>query len=414
MTPTWTKRNGYWIATKPSKPGVFRLREGGYMARARAMDPRTGRQREIQLVLRDADAGQAYARLKDEVQRVRQGAQTATARTRFDSFAAQLQARKIATGKIKSAKGREKWADVLEHHLFPAFGSFYLQDLRRADVEEWKSRQAGRIGRGPGQYSPHTINTWLSILRVVLETAVAELELERNPMMGVEPLDTSDWHTFTEEAPNSLRPDDVPRFLSCVLELRPQFYAMAVLGIATGLRPSSLRPLRRQGPTPDVRWGEGLLLVRRSHTRGEEVMEKPKTGKVQRIHLPPDLLEVLQWHVETQLETHEQLESHLLFPAARNGRRGAGGMRSPSCLDKVFSKVGEAIGLSYPVTPKAMRRTYQDLARAAEVKDIVARSISGHATEAMQRRYSTVGAEEQRDALAKVVSLMAVRKTRAG
>src|SRR5579863_9206197 len=35
-----------------------------------------------------------------------------------------------------------------------------------------------------------------------------------------------------------------------------------------------------------------------------------------------------------------------------------------------------------------MRRTFQALARAADVKDIVTRSVSRHSTEEMQRHYS--------------------------
>lgn len=52
-----------------------------------------------------------------------------------------------------------------------------------------------------------------------------------------------------------------------------------------------------------------------------------------------------------------------------------------------------------------MRRTFQDLARAAHVTDVVTRAVSGHVTEAMQRHYSTVNAEEMRQSLARVVSL---------
>ncbi len=57
-----------------------------------------------------------------------------------------------------------------------------------------------------------------------------------------------------------------------------------------------------------------------------------------------------------------------------------------------------------------MRRTFQDLARAAEVKDIVTRAVSGHATETMQQHYSTVNAEEMRAGIAKVIDLAGVRK----
>jgi hypothetical protein len=59
-----------------------------------------------------------------------------------------------------------------------------------------------------------------------------------------------------------------------------------------------------------------------------------------------------------------------------------------------------------------MRRTFQDLARAAEVRDVVTRSISGHATEEMQRRYSTVSAVEQQTSLARVLRLMDFRRAK--
>ena len=52
-----------------------------------------------------------------------------------------------------------------------------------------------------------------------------------------------------------------------------------------------------------------------------------------------------------------------------------------------------------------MRRTYQDLARAAGIHDAVTRAISGHATPAMQLHYSTARCEEVRSALAQVAGL---------
>jgi hypothetical protein len=39
---------------------------------------------------------------------------------------------------------------------------------------------------------------------------------------------------------------------------------------------------------------------------------------------------------------------------------------------------------------RALRRTFNDRARAAQVNDLVTRSISGHLTEKMQTHYSTV------------------------
>lgn len=74
-------------------------------------------------------------------------------------------------------------------------------------------------------------------------------------------------------------------------------------------------------------------------------------------------------------------------------------------LDKPFVEVTKAVGVKKRITARAMRRTFQDLCREASVTDVVARSICGHATEAMQRRYSTVSSSEQADGLASVIRL---------
>ena len=110
-------------------------------------------------------------------------------------------------------------------------------------------------------------------------------------------------------------------------------------------------------------------------------------------------LAVLRWHVDTQLATPEQQESELLFPAVH------GKYRSPCVLNKPLDEVGLELGLTKRITQRALRRTFNDLARAAQVNDLVTRSISGHQTEQMQQHYSTVNGIEQRDALAKVISL---------
>lgn len=125
-----------------------------------------------------------------------------------------------------------------------------------------------------------------------------------------------------------------------------------------------------------------------------------KTGGDDEISVPPELIAALRWQVETQLRPGPQRESELLFPSE------VGGYRSPSSLDKPFAAVAKVIGLSKHVTPRAMRRSFQDLCRTAEVKDVVARSICGHATEAMQVRHSSVSKQEQQEGLARVIRLM--------
>ena len=133
-------------------------------------------------------------------------------------------------------------------------------------------------------------------------------------------------------------------------------------------------------------------------------MNRTKTKRDLEIKVPRLLLDVLKWHVETQLLTTEQKASDLLFP------REDGGLRDPKVLRKPFNAVATALHLKKRITPRAMRRSFQDLARSAQVADVVTRSISGHATEQMQRHYSTVSQNEQAEGLAKVLRMMDFRE----
>jgi hypothetical protein len=174
----------------------------------------------------------------------------------------------------------DEWAQTLQHHLLPAFGPMLVDTIRHADVARWRVPMAERIHGGT--YSPHTVNTWLSVMRVILKAAAMQLELARNPMDGIKNFDTSE-HVYTEEEPNSLTVQEMPAFLSKMRALCPQHFAFVCLGFFLGHRPSTLRPLRRSGPTPDVLLDEGILLVRQSRTEGDEVIATTKTKIRQRI-----------------------------------------------------------------------------------------------------------------------------------
>lgn len=422
MKSKYVNRWGYTINEKPTLPGVWRRKEGGFLVRGRATDPRTKKQHEVMRALDGDDPGAAHRHLQDLLGAIRSPlAQTSASKVLFADYAVSLLARKVQRGDIKSAKTRRLWGDVLEQHLIPAFGTVAVDEMRRADIQKWLDDATSKMRRPteervlvPGvspkrrplvaRAAPRTINIRLAILRVIVNAFVEEHDLERNPMRGIRLLDTSDHPTYTDEEPNSLTVQEARAFLVKMREAFPQHFAMTALGFATGLRPSTMRPLRREGAQADVLWEEHVLLVRRSQTLGDEVMNTPKTRKRQRIALPKDLMDVLRWHVDTLPDQGPMKESDLLFPSE------VGGFRAPSVLDKPFRVVKKALGLRKRVTPRAMRRTFQDLARVAAVGDLVTRSISGHATEEMQRHYSTVGETEQRDGLARVVSLAGFRE----
>jgi integrase len=404
----WKQQWKTWV--RPTKlPGVWQRKEGGYLVRARATEAATGHLVEIKKVLPQATEAEAFAWLEAERTRVRNGtASVAPPKTRFAEFARLLFERKLATKEIRSARGRAKWATVLEHLIAgtqgkhsmrtaAGFGEMFLDQIGVKHVEAWKTDIAVLIAAK--DYAPTTCNGWLAVLRVVMKAAKREYSLPALATEGVRDFDESEHETYTEEEPNALLPEEVPRFLAAMRELHPKHYAMTFLGLATGLRPSSLRPLRRKGQLADVLWDAGKLLVRRSHSLGREVMNTTKQKVRYRIHLPEPVLEVLRWHVETQLTTDEMRESDLLFPSI------TGGFRSPTVLNKPFADAADAIELGKAFTQRGLRRTFNDLARAAAIESIVTRSISGHLTERMQHHYSTVAPAEQRESIARVIHL---------
>lgn len=380
---------------KTKYPGIFRT-PSGYRIRVRTTDQRTGMQREANRAFDGISLNEALAK-RTEMLAELQAESGPEKRQRFESYVVSLTERKLAANEINSEATKSQWSHVLDAYLLPHFGQWYVDQIRRSDVEDWKTEQA-KLG-----YSPHTVNNRLRTLLSILRAACVDLELEHDPTRGVKPLDTSAHQPYTEEEPNALTAEELSTFLAAARKLVPQHYAFLALGFATGRRPSELRPLRRKGPTPDIIWSEGVMLVRRSETRGV-AMAKTKTGVKLRIPLPWQLIEILRWHVRT-LPPGPMRESVLLFPS------DIGGYRSSTCLTKPIAKVCKEVGIRKHITPRAMRRTFQDLARASAVHDLVTRAISGHATAEMQGHYSTVDGREVRSGLERVIALAGLAGT---
>jgi hypothetical protein len=272
--------------------------------------------------------------LQQQRRQVQEGATPETrSKPRFASYAVSVLEKKIATGKIGSAAGREKWTYSLPHLIgetkgIAGFGEFFIDKIRHADIDQWRS-EIGKLVTSK-VYSPNYVNDWLAIMRVIMKAAVAEYELPRNPMIGIENFDKNLRRTYTREEPNSFVPSEVRQFMAWAKTRFPQHFAYILVSLSLGQRECTVRPLRRSGPTPDFLPEEGLLLLRRSHTRGQEVMDWTKTKRDQEVKLPPGLVRVIQWHINTQLSTDAMQTSDLLFPVEDGRLRGPSNLRKGS------------------------------------------------------------------------------------
>jgi hypothetical protein len=416
----WVVRWRCEMAAKPTRRGIWRLKGGGFFVRARVTDPRTGKEYQLTQVLRGPhvvmrEAVEAQTQLRrDGVARIEGRIRS---KTLWSTYAASLFDAKVTEKKIKSAASRRRWADTLAL-LLPVFGMFYVDELRYADLVTWRDQVArwirdgmpSRRKRDAGKnrivrLSPITANGWLSILKVVCAAMTKHFELEKNPAAALEYFAIG--RTYTREQPNALTAKQARAFLATMKRLYPQHYAMTFFGFVSGARPSTLRPLRRQGEVTDLKWDERVILLRRSNSLGDEIMDETKIAIDQEIPLPPTALRVLREHIAA-LPEGRMSDSPYLFPS------DTGGMRSRSVLDRPFRNVLKALSWTIRLTPRGMRRTFNDLARDAEVHDVVTRAISGHETERMQRHYSTAQREEMRQAVGRVISLAVERERRRG
>jgi len=423
MSDQWVMISGYEVAKKRARPAIYRLKSGGYLIRGRVTNAKTGRRDWIIRVLHGSSIEEAQRTLDDLKEQARTlGLGKTPSSTLFCDFAVAVWEHKEAAGEIKGASPT-KWKHSLPH-LIRAFGALECRELTYEHIMNWHKDIGLRIKNGTLSYrkakelnrpndaklSPTTANGWLSILRHLCVRMCAQYRLPVNPAAGVPDFDTSQHETYTFEQPNSFADEEARTFLEAMKRLEPGHYAMTYLGLITGLRASSLRPLRRKGPECDILWGENAILVRRSNGVGQVIIKGTKTGQRYRIGLPDDAMDVLREHVAL-IENPPRnkwgqpprwwrppmAESDLLFPSR------TGGMKSNNCMKKPIRKVKGAIGMTDKrITPIALRRTFNDVARNASVPDIVTRAISGHQTEKMQRHYSTLYANETRMGVAKV------------
>jgi len=166
-------------APKPSKPGVFRRKEGGYLRAGSRQPIQDGKIREIKITVEDGDASSAYASLQEELQRVRDGAEPSRSTTARSATSPS----RCWNGRLKPAtssrrRSREVGVHAETSPIAVVRGLLHRRDpvARRRAVEE----ASGAERRSDARHLADTRTAGLAILSVIMNTATGELELVRN------------------------------------------------------------------------------------------------------------------------------------------------------------------------------------------------------------------------------------------
>lgn len=391
-------------------PGVFRLDQATYWIRAKVVDPRTGKPREIDRVLDGVtahEAAQARDRLINEIRQPPERAQ----KQRVGEFAQSWIESK--TLKIDSSTART-YADALENHILPALGNYYYDTLTSRDVQQWiddaltrgwtSEKRGSKRARTKAVRKPYvrdTVAGWFRVFRTMTRDAMAALNLPRDPSLRIALPEAS----ADDEESNALKPAELAAFLEVMKHDHPQHYALVVLLAYTGLRFCHASALHWED------WDEeaGVLRISRKNVRGKlgTVTRKKRAPKVYPVE--PELAAILKDHRRgLERKQNPGLEKGLMFPSR------VGTLRTPNSIDAAWSKCLAKAKIMKRFTLHGLRYTFTDLVRLANVDAVVRRALTGHVTEEMQRHYSSVGVDEKRAAIAGVLRLVPMSSPESG
>jgi hypothetical protein len=414
-------------------PGIEKT-SYGYHLRITGINPRTGKMQEKTATMVGATREEALAKANELYELIKTGGRRRAKQQTLTDFARSWLARKAPH--LRSDLTKARYIEALESHVLPVLGDIYITAITKIDIETWMAKKAATEYAPGKKYSHETINGWWRVFKELLQSAVADLDLPRDPTMKVAPLPVD-----SRKGKNALTSEELSLFMPIALRDWPQWYALMFLGFSIGARPGELRPLRWG---VDLNLETGHLILQRSQ-RGK-YLGPTKTREPREMDLADEAIRVMRWHHKRLIDTnHPGLASGLVFPSlgrarkpppikveaaahgspeedrrayfrdyrrlerarkrAETAAKAGNFFISPSALDKPFADIAKKANISGTVTPKAMRRTFNDLARKAKVHDLVLRSLTGHRTTEMQAHYSTIGGDEKRAGMAKVIEL---------
>jgi integrase len=254
--------------------GIQRASNGEWKIRVVKTDPRTGKRVPKKATLpSSATLKDAVLKHDELAQAILSGGRPKQGGWTVSAYAASWMKRRAP--RLGSELTRERYKLALSNHILPAFGEWMIDAVDKMAIDEWLVKPRNRFElhdemparallpkRDAEDYSPETINGWWRILKMMLQDAVNELGLTRDPTLGVRPLPK---RTKIDKETNTLTAEEVTLLFTICQRDYPQWFAFIVLGFAIGARPGELRPLR---------WGTDLDL-----DTGKLTLRQSQSGK---------------------------------------------------------------------------------------------------------------------------------------
>jgi integrase len=272
--------------------------------RVRALCPRSGKMLSRWRKFRGSK-GEALAERDRQHEELKSEPAKVVQRETVSDFARSWMSTRLARGDWQETTAR-RYAESLDLHLLPRFGATFIDAITPRDIET-------ALAEWVAVYQRATVNSWLRVLRTMLNDAMANGLITNNPAARVHAWreqrdddgDEDDWG-------NALAPAELEPYLQAWRDLYPEHFALIATLLLTGLRWGEATALT----WPEIESVEqsGILRIRRSQVRGV-VRNRTKTGKRRFVPFPLELADVLREHRRDLIANqHAGLREGWVFP----------------------------------------------------------------------------------------------------
>lgn len=329
---------------------------------------------------------EVVGKLRDARRRVEAGAPVQDARVTVGLYVEHWIGTTLAASDRKETT-KVLYAGLARTHLVPApLGAITLDRLKPSDVEAlvYRKRQDGKASS--------TVRQVYTVLRAVLDTAVRDELLARNPAAAVKR------PAVEHHEARYLTPDEVRALVAAIAEDRLRVLFMLLLG--TGLR----RGEALAAGWDDLDLDGGHLRVRGTLARlgGELRITAPKTEKSRRVvPLPRPVIAELRAHrvrqVEERLQAGSEWAEHGLIFCTQFGAP-----LDPRNALRSLTAAGKRAGLT-DIGLHTLRHSAASALISAGVHMKVVQELLGHSSYAITADvYAHVGVSQQKDAADKL------------
>jgi integrase len=353
----------------PSGRWQARYRDGSGVSRSRSFPTRGDASRYLARTRTDLDRGDWF--------------DPEAGRETFKSYAASWLATRRVRGRLLAPRTKERYSSVLRVHILPSLGHLPLSRLEPAVIRQWH----GALSEAPAP-GPATVAKAYRLLHAILNTAVVEQKIPRNPCMipGA-----------STETSNERPIATVNQVYDLAEAVGDRWRSLVLLATFCGLRFGELAGLTRE----DIDLDRAVVVVRKDldeldggHLQPGEV----KSAASNRIVSVPDaLIEEIRQHLETFSAAGPQ---GAVFVGPAGGRLRRGNFRKTSWVPATQTVGIE--GLRF----HDLRHTGNTLAAAtgASTRELMARMGHASARAALIYQHATRDRDELiADALSRVI-----------